>query len=130
MFDIGFTELSLIAAIGLLVLGPERLPTVARTLGLWVGRARATFAHLRNELEREAINQDMKTRMEDQMRQMGLDENTIQQAKDSLLSPEQIAKARQPRTADEPPKSASSISPSEPETITTTPQDKGKPNND
>ena len=33
MFDIGFTELALIFVIGLVVLGPERLPTVARTLG-------------------------------------------------------------------------------------------------
>ncbi|MED5389905.1 MAG: Sec-independent protein translocase protein TatB [Pseudomonadota bacterium] len=97
MFDIGFAELTLIFIIGLVVLGPERLPTVARTLGHWVGRARSTFNHLKNELEREAVTQDMRERMEKQMREMGLDEDSIREAKESLLSPEQIAKARRPR---------------------------------
>lgn len=96
MFDIGFAELTLIFIIGLVVLGPERLPTVARTIGHWLGRARSTFNHLKNELEREAVTQDMRERMEKQMRQMGLDEDSIREAKESLLSPEQIAKARQP----------------------------------
>ena len=97
MFDIGFAELTLIFIIGLVVLGPERLPTVARTLGHWLGRARSTFNHLKNELEREAVTQDMQERMEKQMRQMGLDEDSIREAKDSLLSPEQIARSRTPR---------------------------------
>ncbi|EKF76128.1 Sec-independent protein translocase TatB [Alcanivorax hongdengensis A-11-3] len=88
MFDIGFAELALIFVIGLVVLGPERLPQVARTLGLWMGRARATFNHLRNELEREALTQDMRERMEKQMREMGLDEDSIRQAKDSLSKPD------------------------------------------
>ncbi|MGB2058274.1 MAG: Sec-independent protein translocase protein TatB [Alcanivorax sp.] len=97
MFDIGFAELTLIFIIGLVVLGPERLPKVARTLGQWVGRARSTFNHLKNELEREAVTQDMRERMEKQMREMGLDEDSIREARESLLSPEQIAKARSPR---------------------------------
>ena len=77
MFDIGFSELALISIIGLVVLGPERLPKAARTVGYWMGRARSTFNHLRNELEREALNQDMRERMEKQMRDMGLDEDSI-----------------------------------------------------
>ena len=97
MFDIGFTELTLIFIIGLVVLGPERLPTVARTLAHWIGRARSTLNHLKSELERETITQDMQERMEKQMRQMGLDEDSIREAKDSLLSPEQIARSRTPR---------------------------------
>lgn len=97
MFDIGFAELSLIFVLGLLVLGPERLPKVARTLGYWFGRARSTFNHLRNELEREAVSQDMQGRMEKQMRQMGLDEESIREAKESLLSPDDVARARAPR---------------------------------
>jgi sec-independent protein translocase protein TatB len=53
MFDVGFTELLLLFVIGLLILGPERLPKVASQLGRWVGRARRTATQLRHQLERE-----------------------------------------------------------------------------
>lgn len=94
MFDIGFAELTLIFIIGLVVLGPERLPKVARTLGQWVGRARSTFNHLKNELEREAVTQDMRERMEKQMREMGLDEDSIREARKACS-----ARSRSPRHA-------------------------------
>lgn len=64
MFDIGFWELSLIAVIGLLVIGPERLPGVARTLGIWTGRLqrfiRQTKMEIKQELHTEALMQDAK----------------------------------------------------------------------
>ena len=60
MFDIGFFELLLIGIVGLLVLGPERLPRAARTVGLWMRRARATWYSVRNELERELAEADLK----------------------------------------------------------------------
>ena len=53
MFDVGFQELVLIFIIGLLVLGPQRLPKVAAEIGKWIGRARRTAAELRRQLERE-----------------------------------------------------------------------------
>lgn len=53
MFDVGFNELVLIFIIGLLVLGPQRLPKVAAEIGKWIGRARRTAAELRRQLERE-----------------------------------------------------------------------------
>lgn len=53
MFDIGFLELVLISIVGLLVLGPERLPGAIRSVTLWVGRFRRAFSSLRTELERE-----------------------------------------------------------------------------
>jgi Tat protein translocase TatB subunit len=53
MFDVGFAELVLLFVIGLLVLGPERLPKVAAEIGRWVGRARRTATQLRRQLERE-----------------------------------------------------------------------------
>jgi Tat protein translocase TatB subunit len=53
MFDVGFSELVLLFVIGLLVLGPEKLPKVATQIGRWVGRARRTASHLRHQLERE-----------------------------------------------------------------------------
>lgn len=53
MFDIGPGELVLVAIIGLLVLGPQRLPKVAAEIGKWIGRARRTASQLRRQLERE-----------------------------------------------------------------------------
>ena len=53
MFDIGFMELVVVSVIGLLVLGPQRLPKVAAEIGKWVGRARRTATQLRRQLERE-----------------------------------------------------------------------------
>ena len=53
MFDIGFSELLLVGVVGLLVLGPERLPTAVRTTSLWVGRLRRQFTEIRAEVERE-----------------------------------------------------------------------------
>lgn len=53
MFDIGFTELLLIAVIALVVVGPERLPGMARTVGRQLGRARRTMRGIQTQLERE-----------------------------------------------------------------------------
>ena len=53
MFDIGFSELLLIAVVALVVLGPERLPKAARFAGLWVRRARNQWDSGKQELERE-----------------------------------------------------------------------------
>ena len=53
MFDIGFTELLLIGLVALVVLGPERLPGAVRTAGLWIGRAKRSFANIKAEVERE-----------------------------------------------------------------------------
>jgi len=53
MFDIGFPELMLSALVGLLVIGPERLPEALRTLGLWLGRMRRSFQSVKAEIEKE-----------------------------------------------------------------------------
>jgi len=53
MFDIGFWELCLIAVVALLILGPERLPTAARTAGLWIGKARRMIGNVKSEIDRE-----------------------------------------------------------------------------
>jgi len=53
MFDIGFWELAIIFGLGLMVLGPERLPKVAAKLGRWVGQARNMARHLSNQIRDE-----------------------------------------------------------------------------
>lgn len=65
MFDIGFPELVVIAIVALIVLGPERLPKVARFAGLWVRRARAQWHSVKDELERELAADELKRSLRD-----------------------------------------------------------------
>jgi Tat protein translocase TatB subunit len=58
MFEVGFTELLLIFALALVVLGPEKLPRVANQVGRWMGRARAMARQFREQLESEAVLED------------------------------------------------------------------------
>lgn len=53
MFDIGFWELLVIGVLCLLVVGPQRLPRLARTLGAWTGRAKLMIQQVRAEVDRE-----------------------------------------------------------------------------
>jgi sec-independent protein translocase protein TatB len=53
MFDIGFPELLLAAAIALVVIGPRRLPGAMSTLGNWIGAARRSFIGIRRQIEKE-----------------------------------------------------------------------------
>jgi Tat protein translocase TatB subunit len=56
MFGIDFSEILVVFAIALVVLGPEKLPRVAATVGRWVGRARAMARQFRDQLEQEAAS--------------------------------------------------------------------------
>jgi sec-independent protein translocase protein TatB len=60
MFDIGALELILIGVVALLVVGPERLPKLARTAGLWAGRARRAFMSVKDEIDREIKSDELK----------------------------------------------------------------------
>lgn len=60
MFEGRFWEFALLIVIALVVFGPERLPRVARTIGLWVGRARSVLRNLSEQIEREAELDDLR----------------------------------------------------------------------
>jgi sec-independent protein translocase protein TatB len=60
MFDLGFSELFLIGVIALIVLGPERLPKAARTVGALMRRARSSYMSLKNDIERELAADELK----------------------------------------------------------------------
>ncbi len=65
MFDVGFGELALIALVALLVLGPERLPKAARTIGALLRRARTSWQTVRGEIERELAAEDLRKSMDE-----------------------------------------------------------------
>ena len=65
MFDFSFSEIGLIAVVALLVLGPERLPRVARTAGALARRARNSWQSVRDEIERELQAEDLKRSIEE-----------------------------------------------------------------
>lgn len=60
MFDVGFWEIALISLIALIILGPERLPRAARSLGVWVGKARRMLAEVKRDIDRELDEADLK----------------------------------------------------------------------
>lgn len=82
MFDIGFAELMVVGFLGLIILGPERLPKAARTVGLLLGRVRRTMSGIQQEIEQEVKNQELQEKLEDPMHSY---------LNDDELSAEQVA---------------------------------------
>jgi sec-independent protein translocase protein TatB len=63
VFDVGFAEILLLSLIGLLVLGPERLPKVARTLGGLARKARSSWMNLKRSIDAEMRAEELKKPM-------------------------------------------------------------------
>ena len=77
MFDVGFSELVLIAVVAMIVIGPERLPKVARTVGALVGRMQRYVANVKSEVEREMQFEDLKKLQQEIQAQSKQVENTV-----------------------------------------------------
>lgn len=61
MFDVGFSELVVIALVALIVIGPERLPRVARTVGALLGRAQRYVNDVKADIQREVDLSELKS---------------------------------------------------------------------
>lgn len=85
MFDVGFSELLMIAVVALLVLGPERLPKAARFAGLWVRRARAQWHSVRAELERDLATEDLQRSLRDAGASMREAQASLREAGQDLM---------------------------------------------
>jgi sec-independent protein translocase protein TatB len=83
MFDVGFSELLLTALVALLVIGPERLPKVARTIGLWTGRARRFVNQVKEDIDREIKAEELKRVMQEQVKSTGIHE-IIEETRDTI----------------------------------------------
>jgi len=64
MFDIGFSEIIFIMVIALVVVGPERLPRLARTAGLWVGKMRGLISSVKADIEQELATEELRKQLE------------------------------------------------------------------
>jgi len=60
MFEIGFSELVMVALVSLLVIGPERLPKAARLAGYWLGKTRAMISSVKAEIQLELRAEEMR----------------------------------------------------------------------
>jgi sec-independent protein translocase protein TatB len=73
MFDLGFWEIVLVLVVALLVVGPERLPGLARQVGLWVGKAKRFVSSVRSDIERELEAEELKkilNKQQDQIQEL------------------------------------------------------------
>ena len=83
MFDIGFQELMLIMVVALLVIGPERMPGVARKAGLWFGKARRFIGSVKEDIDREFASDNIKRIIQEQKDSVGLHE-IIEETKEAM----------------------------------------------
>lgn len=63
MFDVGFSELLMVGMVALLVIGPEKLPKVARLAGFWLGKARGTVAGIQAEIKQELYAEELRQQL-------------------------------------------------------------------
>lgn len=127
MFDVGFSELLLLAVVALVVLGPEKLPHAARMTGAWIGRIRRMVLGIQAEIEKEVAAQEMRDRIQKEIerlkstevavnQQVSAVENTIRQTVEdaAALPPEPIAPAAAIPAPAEAPDSEAVTAPPEP----------------
>lgn len=96
MFDVGFSEMIVIAVVALIVLGPERLPKAARTAGQLIGRLQRYVAGVKADIERELQLEELKklqAQIESQAREL---QETMRRQQEALQAPvrETIEEAR------------------------------------
>lgn len=95
MFDIAFSELVVIAVVALIVIGPEKLPKVARTLGALTGRMQKYMAQIKEEVNREARFAELQ-KLQDEIKAAG---NATQQGMQSIM--QQASQDLQPAQSDQ-----------------------------
>ncbi len=109
MFDVGFTELFLVAVIGLLILGPEKLPQAAKTVGGWIRKIRTAASNLTSEIERELEVENLKNELANKnaeiMRQASDLSKKLNRPVESILSLDESSEnpAQQDTTSDKAP---------------------------
>ena len=95
MFDIGFSELLVIALVGLVVLGPKRLPEVARTVGQWVAKVRRFVADVKQDIDREMQRAEL-TELRNLKQELDATRRVVEETSGSLIREANIAAPPEP----------------------------------
>jgi len=98
MFDIGFSELVVVALVGLIVLGPKRLPEVARTVGQWLGRVRRFVADVKQDIDREMQQAEL-AELRNLKRELDETRRMMEETSGKLLQEANIAATAEQATA-------------------------------
>lgn len=103
MFDIGFSEMGIIAIVALIVLGPERLPKVARQAGLWVSKLQRYVSDVKSDINRQMELEELR-RMQTEVQQAASGiESAVKSAVDETQAQfDGIASSLQTPASDEP----------------------------
>ena len=96
MFDIGFTEIVLVAVIGLLILGPERMPVAVRTIGLWVGKIKRTVSGVQKEIQDELRVDEIRKKADENRKAIEDRMAELQAETDIMEAPVVAAQENQP----------------------------------
>ncbi|SFU58928.1 Sec-independent protein translocase protein TatB [Halomonas korlensis] len=84
MFDMGFLELLIIGVVGLLVLGPERLPKAARTMGLWIGKIKRTVSGMQREISAQLEAEELRQKLNEQQKKLDDSVNQVKRGVESI----------------------------------------------
>ena len=104
MFDIGFSELMVIAVVALIVIGPEKLPKVARTVGHLFGRMQRYVNDVKSDISREMALDDLR-KLQSSM------QDTVQSIEQSVTTEVQSAETEMNKIAADVPATATDAAP-------------------
>jgi len=100
MFDVGFLELLLIGVVSLIVIGPERLPAVARTVGRWVAKMQRFVRGVRTDIASELETGDLQKMLGDQREQINELRQMVQSTSKEIASDTRAAMSQAKKTFD------------------------------
>ena len=93
MFDVSFSELLVIAVVALLVIGPEKLPKVARTVGTFTGRLQRYMAQVKEEINREMRFEELQKLQQEIKQSVEQETSALQSSIHAPSSPAKIKKS-------------------------------------
>jgi sec-independent protein translocase protein TatB len=98
MFDVGFSELLLIALVALIVFGPERLPKLVKETSYWIRKVRSSMHSAKSEIDRELQLMELRATMEERKKKFLAEAEALGMNENSILNP------APPTVSSEPPK--------------------------